>query len=380
MQLKKRLWIALLGLCCAVVLLTTGGQAAAISPYNAVGGVFNTDVYSSANTIVNTQQLPQKIIAPKGFDAKKVYRLTQKTTLTTAESKWLYNRTYVVPYFFYRYTKADTSQRVNVNHLTTSQQLELAQYTAKLINQFRRTLGLNSLQITQNSEAMTLKYLQYRRAHHVKVHPTVAQQNSIWYSLAVKYAGLSSSQAGRQAFLLGNYAMGENVAFDYRAYRADQQKLPTTMLGLKVSIYNGIAMMLLCDNVYNEQWGHFINFTTARLHTFGFVVQAGVKWPKSDARSGVDYVWLLSETTNDGSKKITNEAAVTTQVASKTTAAKHKSKKKTKKRASSKKTKKHAKTKKNKKHKKTKHAKSKKKVTKHKTKKHSKTTHKHKKK
>lgn len=275
-------------------------EAASLSPYLAYDGVFYTNSYHQNNTLTHASQLPNQLVVPKKFNLAKMYQLLNQSQLSKAEFKQLYQTKYAAPYFFYRQSAADKTAKVAVNHLTSAQIDELSAYSLQLINGVRKKLHLRQLVMNKTTQAALASYVKYRTNHRINVHP---QNITVWYDLLCQYYNISKTKATKANFVQGNYFVGENVAFDYAAYRTNQAKNPPTMLALKISIYNGISAMVFADNIDGEAWGHFQTIFAPNAKSLAMGVQTNTKWQPNDARSQTEFVWLISSQTAKPSKK-----------------------------------------------------------------------------
>lgn len=211
------------------------------------------------------------------------------------------SQTALAPFIFYSSNgNYDKSARVNPKKLTQAQTLELARYGLNLINQYRRLYGRRPLKITYKMVKLEEQYIAYRTKKNIDRH--ALDEYDKQYTNYINRGKLN----GR--YLTLSWADSENLSYDYTAFRpyAKTNSDATTMLQLKVSIYNGISQMMFCDGGANN-WGHRSNFMEAKATEIAFGVQ--YRYKRTDTRL-LNFVWNMG-TINDGSADLTNSGTTT---------------------------------------------------------------------
>lgn len=256
-------------------LLNTSNSSA--TPYLSYGAYFPTESQLSSKNIVSTEKnLPTKLYYGKTYPGSKAGTAAYYDTTKEASPFVIYSSN----------SSLDKSAKVNPAKLTGDQSLELARYGLKLINQYRKLMGRKPLKITYRMMKLQASYIQWRVKHNADIHE-MTQYDKMY------------TKEFNSNHTVGSWMDAENISFDYNGFQLGTPT--TTMLSLKVSVYNGISQMMFCDGGDNN-WGHRTTF----LYKTYTEIAMGVQYyygKRSGRNSAI--VWNLGSI-NDGSKNLTS--------------------------------------------------------------------------
>lgn len=295
---------------------------------------FVNDTKNKLNALQNQNgnMISNQIKIPSGYITSLLDQV-QSGNLTSSENVQKKTINGIVMNEHYKHNPTAAKQIVNANdltHLSSSNQIELNQYVANLINSVRNQMGLQPLTVTDGSiklaQEVAEQYNEYDNnkgwnvyskmmsrqfPHYVQGLQNVARQNNMPISnpgenASTSIFGEETDQIEKKSAVLGNLHTDNST--DPSQWEYDPKSLidaPLTMDDLEENAYNTIIYMLFSDK--ESYFDHAKNFTELNGNmgvSFDNLGQLHFEFYPSNAQGRLGNTPISTNNNQDNSRQI----------------------------------------------------------------------------